>query len=40
MNERLMSVENSIENISRTITQTETDVAAVKENVEQISEKI
>ena len=40
MNERLMSVENSIENISRTITQTETDVAAVKENIEQITEKI
>ena len=40
MNERLMSVENSIENISRTITQTETEVAAVKENIEQITEKI
>ena len=40
MNERLMSVEHSIENISRTITQTETDVAAVKENIEQITEKI
>ena len=40
MNERLISVENTIENISRTITQTETDVAAVRENVEQINEKI
>ena len=35
-----MPAENTIENMSRTIAQTETDVAAVKENVEQISEKI
>ena len=40
MNERLMTVESTIENISRTITQTETDVATLKETVGPINEKI
>ena len=41
MNERrLMTVESTIENISRTIIQTETDVATLKETVGQINEKI
>ena len=33
MNERLMTVESTIENISRTITQTKTDVPTVRETV-------
>ena len=39
MNERLMNVESTVENMS-TLNKTETDVGAVKESVEQISEKI
>ncbi len=40
MNERLMTVESTAENISRTITQTETDVTTVKKTVGQINKKI
>ena len=38
--ERLMKVESTVENMSKSINKTETDVGAVKESVEQISEKI
>ena len=37
MNERLMKVESTVENMSKSIGKTETDVGAVKESVEQIS---
>ena len=40
MNERLMTVESTVENMSKSLNKTETDVGAVKESVEQISEKM
>ena len=40
MNERLMTVESTVENMSKSLNKTETDVGAVKESVDQISEKI
>ena len=38
MNERLMNVKSTVENMSKSLNKTETDVGAIKESVEQISE--
>ena len=40
MNERLMNVESTVENMSKSLNKTETDVGAIKESVEVISEKM